>query len=307
MRNNNPLVSIIILSWNRKSEILRTLEDLKRQTQPGFEIVVVDQGSTDGTLEALVACPVRLVKLHKNLGVPGGRNVGAVNANGKILIFLDNDASLANDAVEKTIDLFEDEKIGVVGFKILIESTKCLDISSWVYQKSKLKDSEKSFFTYTFCGCGHAIRREIFEKVGYYWDDLFFSWEESELSIRVLDAGYSILYSPEIKAYHRISPENRTSNRRHECLRLRNSLWVLWKYFPVWYALQMTCLRAVVYMWKALKQHVFWMMMFTLFAALRRIRLLFRRDCKIKAKTLSLYCDLSKRDDWKIEFKTLLR
>lgn len=287
------MISVIILSWNRKKEILRTLDDLQRQTYKDFEIVVVDQGSTDGTLEAVASYPVRIIRLHQNFGVPGGRNVGAVNAKGDVLVFLDNDASLSDDALERVVALFKDKSIGIVGFQILIESTKMLDLSSWVYQKGKLKDSDKAFYSYTYCGCGHAIRKGLFDTVGYYWDELFFSWEESEYSIRVLDAGHSILYSPDIKVYHRISPENRTFKPEGECLRLKNSLWVLWRYFPVFYAIRHSFVRIGVYFIKGFRQKCFLLMLWYLLKSFSKIGLIFNKEYKISKETFIKYLKLS--------------
>jgi GT2 family glycosyltransferase len=234
-----PTVSLILLSWNRKNDILRTIESLKRQSYADFETIVVDQGSTDGTLEAIAPYPIQIIKLHNNIGVPGGRNIGAAKAKGDLLVFLDNDAELKEDALEIVVNRFQqEENLAIIGFKILNAFTKELDILSWPYQKSRLRECNTEFETYIYCGAGHAIRKRIFSEVGYYWDELFFGWEEMDLSIRAMDAGYHIVYDPRIVVYHYRSPENRTLKAQHDCQRLKNSLWVLWRYFPPVYAVQ---------------------------------------------------------------------
>ena len=296
-------VSVIVLSWNRKVDIKETLINLKEQTVKPVEVIVVDQGSDDGTLDMLEKdfLYVKLIKLHRNFGVPGGRNVGAANAKGNILLFLDNDANLAPNAIELTIQKFKNNPmLGALGYKIVNAFTNDLDYSSWPYQKSKLKNVNEPFETYTFCGCGHAIPKKVFEEVGYYWDDLFFSWEESELSIKILDKGYKILYDPSIKVYHRLSSENRTYKTEHECRRLRNSLWVSWKYFPIHESICETFNRFCAYMLKAVINRCFFKMLFSFVSALSRISLLWAPG-KVSFATMKRYRKLSNKGNlWSI-------
>lgn len=303
------MISIIILSWNRKDEILKTLESLKNQTYKNFEIIIVDQASTDGAPKAIEEMfpEVAIMRLHKNFGVPGGRNIGAVNAKGNILVFLDNDASLDDKALELVVKRFSaEDKLGVIGFKVLNANTKTLDFSSWVYQKTKIRDADTEFYTYTFCGAGYAIRGEIFKKVGYYWDELFFGWEEMELSIRVLDAEYNILYDPNIVAYHRISKERKTYNILHECKRLRNSLWVLWRYMPISYSIMESIIRVIVYFIKAIRYRCVFKMIVYFFSSFRKVKLLFSNKDRISMGTLKKYKKLSHRGPIIEQIKWLL-
>ena len=78
------------------------LEELEKQTFRDFEIVVVDQGSTDGAPEEIEKQypQIKVIRLQKNAGVPAGMNIGAVNARGEILVFLDNDAVLKYDGLQ---------------------------------------------------------------------------------------------------------------------------------------------------------------------------------------------------------------
>jgi len=292
------MISVVILSWNRKEELKRTLKDLGRQTCKDFEIVIVDQGSDDGVREYLQkeCSSMKVIYLDNNIGVPGGRNTGARASSGDILVFLDNDASLSDDALEIVSEKFRlNEKLGIIGFKILNAENDDLDISSWAYQKAKIRDADREFETYTYCGCGHAIRKEVFEKVGYYWEDLVFSWEEQEYSLRVLDKGFDIIYTPEIKVYHRFSGLNRVFNPEHECLRLRNSLWVTWRYMPGYYALGHSIVRIMTYLVKSIKNRCLGMMVMSLVRSFSRIWLLFDKNRRISGKTFRKYIGLSRK------------
>jgi GT2 family glycosyltransferase len=310
MKCRNMLVSVVLLSWNRKQEIVQTLEDLDRQTYKNIEIIVVDQGSDDGTPDEIERKfpRVKLIRLHKNVGIPGGRNIGMANAKGEVVVILDNDASLNESGIEKAVRRFQEEKkLGIIAFKILVDRTRELDLSTWVFQKSKIPDADKEFYTYTYCGCGHAIKREVFEKVGYYWDELFFSWEEMELSLRILDHGFDILYMPDVEVYHRISPENRTFNCAHECLRLRNSLWVLWRYMPLRYSLGESLLRIPAYFVKAARQKCFFRMLVYFLASFKKSYFVFSPKEKIAKNTAKKYRKLSYKGSFSQKVKELFR
>ncbi len=235
-----------------------------------------------------------MICLHKNMGVPGGRNIGVANARGRFLVFLDNDASFEDGSLSKIVGKFKaNPEIGIIGFKILNSHTKELDMGSWVYQKSFMEKQDEEFSTYTFCGCGHAIRCEVFEQAGFYWDDLFFSWEESELSLKALNAGFGILYCPEIKVFHRISLEKRIFNSEHECRRLRNSLWVAWRYFPFWGAVRETCVRTPVYLVKGIRHRCFLKMVFVLLLSFRRFGMIFNKKPRVSGNAYARYRKLS--------------
>ena len=106
---DNPLVSVIIVTWNRKDDILDALNALVRQTYKNLEIIVVDNGSSDGTSNEIKKkypnC--NLIILSSNLGCEEGFNVGMVNSNGDILIFLDSDAYFEDDGIFKIIEKFK--------------------------------------------------------------------------------------------------------------------------------------------------------------------------------------------------------
>ncbi len=292
------VISVILLSCERKEETLETLKSLYQQTFKDFEVIVVDQGSSKDVINSIRTNfqDVNLILLHKNMGVPAGRNIGAINANGEILIFLDNDAHFNNDAFEKVIQRFENnKKLGIVGFRIVNAKTKKLDYSSWVYQKSRIKDAEKEFETYTFCGAGHAIRREVFEKVGYYWDELFFGWEEMEFSIKVINNNIKILYSPDVVVYHRLSDEGRVLKPRRECFSLRNSLWVSWRYMPRYYALWESIVRIFTYLFKSIKGRFFFIMVLTVIGSFRRFSLIFTAKYRISKAGFNEFKRLSNK------------
>ena len=92
MKKNQPLVSIIIVTWNRKNDILDALDDIKRQTYPHLEVIIVDNGSTDGTIQEVKRFDKLRVLKSKSANKAIGINEIRENLNKKIQI---------NEAIEK--------------------------------------------------------------------------------------------------------------------------------------------------------------------------------------------------------------
>jgi GT2 family glycosyltransferase len=89
--------------------------------------------------------------------------------------------------------------------------------------------------TSTFIGAGHAIRREVFEKCGLYPEDYFYGVEELDLSFRIIDAGYRILYFPSVQVLHKQVNTGRVTNQEKWIMSYRNRLLTAYKYLPMKY------------------------------------------------------------------------
>ena len=96
-----PLVSVLIITWNRRDDVLAAVGSVCDQAYRNYEVIVVDNGSTDGTADALQqAYPaVTVVHLDRNTGVAEGRNAGITVAKGEIVFILDSDASLDREKI----------------------------------------------------------------------------------------------------------------------------------------------------------------------------------------------------------------
>lgn len=231
------MLSIIILNYNRREDILYTLKNIKSKNTGGsdFEVILIDQDSTDGSQDAIKKefPDVTLYCSAKNLGVAGGRNKGAELAQGEILVFIDDDAHFNTvNAIEKIDYLFkQDEKIGIIGFRVLNSDGGVRD---WVYNSLNKKNSMKPFYTQQFVGCGHAIRANLFQKVGGYSEELFFWGEEIEFCLKTFrDTHYHIIYHPSIEVVHRVSMNSRYHwKSKRTAFKSRNRFVLLNNYFP---------------------------------------------------------------------------
>ena len=211
---SHPKASVVILTRNRKDQLRETIENSLNQFYSPLEVVVIDNGSSDGTRkmceEQFGDNRIVYRALEENRGVAGGRNVGIKEAEGKILVFIDDDAVFSDaKAVLRAVNLFEErENLGAIAFKSIDADSKRV-----VWQEIPLKDRDRDYnkeqATSYFVGVGHAIKREVFETVGIYSDRFTYAFEELDLSFRIIDAGYSIIYKPEIEVLHKNSAESR--------------------------------------------------------------------------------------------------
>jgi GT2 family glycosyltransferase len=232
------LVSVLIITWNRKDDLLETIRSIYDQDYRNFEIVVVDNGSTDGTVEKLHQSypEVKIVALSRNEGVSGGRNAGIAAAKGEIIFCLDSDAAPAKNTLLNLVRRFRsDPEVGIINCKIVNTNSKQLDGGpGWVYSERQKARQDSEFLSWSFSEGGAAIRREVFNRIGLFWDLLFFGGEGQEFGLRTWDVGYKILYYPASIVYHRASEQQRFSDKHRDYLFFRNTLYIYIVRYPWW-------------------------------------------------------------------------
>ncbi len=233
-----PTLSIIIITRDRETELPACLKSILTQTRQPDEVIVVDDASQK-LQEPLVRefIPNAIVVRNDNpLGVPGARNIGIRKSRGDYLIFIDDDATFGRpDVLEITERILDAERsVGILAFRIVNATTK--RITPFEFPHKDLRKANERFETSYFVGAGHAIRREVFDKVGLLFSDYFYGLEESDFSWRTIQAGYSILYVPELLVYHRASPVARPSWRK-VYFQTRNRIWFVIAFLPIRYAL----------------------------------------------------------------------
>lgn len=213
-----PRVDITILSWDRIRETIDAIDSALNQQSINSKIIVIDQGSQPEALAKLQQhCStnekVTLVCNEKNVGVPGGRNQAAQLGDGDYIVALDNDAEFIDEhQLARACQIMNTkETLGVLAFRILRYGTDEDDVTSWPYHESLTTWSHKEFYTDRFVGAGHMIRRCAFEQVGCYDERLFFLHEEVDLSKKMINAHYKILYTPEVIIGHKVSAEHRVA------------------------------------------------------------------------------------------------
>lgn len=239
-------LSFIIITYNRPADMLELLQNISQLDQAKElleEVIIVNNASTDdyavvkNFISSHPEFPLRYFDAPENLGVAKGRNFALAKGKAPFIIMLDDDAVLQNkDAlvnVVKEFDTANTERPKVlVSFKVLYYDTLQMQVNALPHKRfTEYKD--KSFFeTYYYAGGAHVIKREVLEKIGRYPTDFFYGMEEYDLAFRILEAGYSIVYSDKIVMLHKESPLGRKPKKEKLQMMWLNKSKVAWRYLP---------------------------------------------------------------------------
>lgn len=235
MLPEKPFVSVVIINWNRKDDIRDTLQKMSGQSYKNFEIIVVDNNSTDGAPEMIEKFfpRVYLIKLPRNLGIEG-YNIAIKNARGEIIVILDNDSFLEEDGIQKIVDKFNEfPKLGALGCKVKNYYTK--KTHHWHPFVNSEDGPPGGYDAPLVNGCAAAARKDVLDEVGYYPEEFFLYENERDLCTRIVNRGYDVKYFLDILGYHKVSPTARDTGRKTYCL-TRNNIWYFLRYAPLWIA-----------------------------------------------------------------------
>jgi len=228
---SEPRVSIVILNWNSYQVTLDCLLSLRKMDYRNFEVVLVDNGSVDGSPEKLLASApeIRLIKNVTNLGFAGGCNVGmrdALRRGTDYILLLNNDTIVAPDFLGQLVRVAEsDEKIGAVNPKILFfDHPDRLNYAGGEQKGWRLfpkviglrdrddgrydRMREVSFLT----GCAFLIKAGVVRQIGVLEEVYFHFYDDIEWSLRLTRAGFKGVYVPKAVIWHR---EHFDTNKNH--------------------------------------------------------------------------------------------
>lgn len=270
---NTPLVSIVTLCWNRKTDILESLRGIGKIDYANLEVIVVDNASTDGTCEAIEEefPQVKLLKMFKNIGIEA-YNIGFKNAKGEYIVILDDDSFPHHQAIKRMVKQFkEDETLGVVAFDVR-NYYKYDEVATLEVQEGTHKAEAKDYYM-AFNGAGAGIRRKLFEEIGFYPEEFFLYWNEQDTAFRVWNKGYKVVFFDDIVSYHKYSPQNRASWRA-PFYYTRNAFLLVWKNYPLGKALKKTSYLIYKSIYSALEQKsfVYIKAMFMAFGSMKKIK-----------------------------------
>lgn len=202
-----PLVTVAILSYQRREAVTRVIASVLAQRYENLEVIVVDNGSEEDLVLSLRERfpEIMVVALPANLGA-AARNRAIRLARGEIIVTLDNDVYFDRpDAVARIVAAFERRpKAGCVVFRIYHPATGRLHLRDWCHPKPPEFENEE-FETHYLTEGAAAFRSEVFRRVEPYWSELFIGHEGFDLALRIMDAGYSLWYVPEVKVWHMAS------------------------------------------------------------------------------------------------------
>ncbi len=225
-QTDTPSVQIVILNWNGKEDTIQCLDSLKSLSYPRYGITVVDNGSTDGSVEMILESAndienFNLIETGENLGFAGGNNVGvktALENDADYVLILNNDTIVEESLLEKLVNRSVDEKDNVIlGPSILLSSdSNRLWFAGANWNNNRLgfdfplQDEpvehlpEAPILSDYVCGAAMFFHHSIPERVGLMDDRFFLVWEESDWCFQMRKLGIRSLIVPEARIWHKV-------------------------------------------------------------------------------------------------------
>ena len=207
--SKNPLVSVIVVNFNGRSLLEQCLCSLMKNTYPNFEVILVDNNSTDDSIEFVKNTypNVIIIKLEKNYGFAYPSNVGAKNAKGDFLLFLNNDTKHDPDFITELIkEINRDPQIAMCQSLLLKpngsigSSGDFIDSLGIAFSSKEKTDSIRNILAAK--GASIFIKREIFDKLNGFDEKFFASFEDIDLGWRTWMLGYNVVLAPKSVVYH---------------------------------------------------------------------------------------------------------
>ena len=221
----HEIAVVVLTQADRPAELARAIASVRAQQQVDLELVLVVNGARPPKLDP----SDRLVVLPENVGIPGGRNVGAAGADARLIMFLDDDAELVDPGLlAAVVDRFNaDPRLGAMAIRLVDEDGRT---QRRHVPRLGARSAESSGPVTHFIGAACVVRASTFHAVEGFDARFFYAMEESDLSLRLLDAGWSIWYSADLKAFHPHTAPSRHPG--YAVLTARNRLWMAWRSLP---------------------------------------------------------------------------
>lgn len=245
----NKEISIIIPNFNGEKYIENCLMSLQGQSINNFEIIVVDDCSTDRSLEILKRhCEIMLIENSENSGFAVSVNNGIKKASGKFIILLNNDVVVEKDFVEQLWKaIVKNSNIFSVSSKMIryYERDKIDDtgdfytILGWAYKRGDGKSMnllKRSTRVFSTCAGAGIYRKSVFDEIGFFDEKYFAYMEDVDISYRGLIHGYQNWYEPRAICYH-IGSATTAEGNKYSAFKVaissRNNIYTAYKNMPL--------------------------------------------------------------------------
>lgn len=246
-----PSISVVIVNWNRRNLLESCLQSVARQRHTGFEVIVVDNGSDDGSVELILQIakqypvPIRIIRNTKNLGFCAANNQGFAASQGEFVALLNNDAEAEPEWLTALEGVMRsDDAVGMVASKILVwEDPRRIDkVGHLIYPDGQNRGRgtgqidagqfDRIDETLWPDGCAALYRRAMLDEIGGFDEEFFAYADDAELGLRGRIAGWMSLYAPgAVVRHHRGATLGLDSARRITLIE-RNRVLLAVKLFP---------------------------------------------------------------------------
>ncbi len=241
------MISVIVLNWNGKAHLKECLDSLRNQTFKDSEIILVDNGSTDDSIEYVKnnSPEVKILALGKNTGFCKGNNEGIKISQGEYVVLLNNDTKTDPfwlEELHKAIS--KNPSVGFCASKIIFyDNQEKIDAAGDGYslcgapfkrghseRRDKYNKEEEVFGA---CAAAAIYRKSMLNDIGLLDEDFFMGFEDGDLSFRAQLRGYKCLYVPKAIVFHRISATIGKLSSRQVYYGQRNVEYVYIKNMPI--------------------------------------------------------------------------
>lgn len=211
-------ISVIVVNWNGLQFLEACLSSLRKQTFREFETILVDNGSTDGSVSYVRENfpEVRLVELSKNMGFAGGNNAGYEAASGEWIVLLNNDTEAETKWLEEIWKAgLQNSDAGAIASKMLFfDQRSCIDNCGFKVTRAGTTIDvgrgeldglqwSKPCSVFGPSGGAAAYRREMLRNIGFFDEELFIIFEDVDLAFRMQLRGFTCIFAPGAIVYHR--------------------------------------------------------------------------------------------------------
>jgi GT2 family glycosyltransferase len=244
---SNPHVTIIVVNWNGRHQLEPCLSALRAQTYPAREIIVVDNGSTDGSVEYMAAHfpEVRVISVQTNRGFAVANNIAIRASTSDYVALINNDAEADADWLANMIAVAEaDQSIGMVACKMLfadrpaiINSTGvCVDRAGIAWDRAggqpDTNPAADPLEIFGPCAGAALYRRSMLDAIGLFDEEFFMYLEDVDLDWRARRAGWRCYYVPSARVLHHHSASAGEGSPFKSFQLGRNKLWLIVKNYP---------------------------------------------------------------------------
>jgi GT2 family glycosyltransferase len=217
--SESPRLGVVVLSWNGREDTLACLRSLAEVCYEPLDVVVVDNGSSDGSADAVAAefAAVELVRSERNLGYAGGMNLGAERALARgadLVLLLNNDTVVAPDALGALVEEAV-RRPGAAGLCPVVYFTDPPDAIWYAgarfdprrgYQGRHLQEAPAGVAaTERACGAALLVPAGTIAELGLFDEELFAYAEDADWSLRAREAGHELLVVPAARVWHHVS------------------------------------------------------------------------------------------------------
>jgi GT2 family glycosyltransferase len=251
------------VNYNGRHLLAECLDSLREQVFKDFEVILVDNASSDGSVEFVRGAypETRVVVNRENRGYGGGNNSGIGVSKGRYVVLLNNDTKADPRWLAELLAAAEkNERAGMFACRIMnyyspdiIDNTGLLMYRDGIARgRGRLeRDSgqyagkDEVFFP---SGCAGMYRRALLDEIGLFDEEFFLYLDDIDIGLRAQLAGWRCLYVPEAVVYHKYSATTEPYSPSKAYLVERNRLWIVFKYFPV--------SMAIMSFWHALVRYI---------------------------------------------------